>query len=377
MKIGIDASNIVSGGGLNHIVELLSNYELQNNKIKEIIIWSSNNLLEKIPNNTTIIKKTNIFLNSSKLLRFFWQIFILPKQLKYNQCDVIFLPGGTFVPTVIPKISMCQNLLPFSWFEIKRFGISFFAFKLVIIRFMQSISFLNADGVIFLSDYSKNRILKEINIKDKKIKIIPHGVNSIFFKNLKKQKSIDQFSFSKPFKFLYVSHLWPYKNHLTILKSIAILRNKGFPITIDLVGGSYSNTLKAIKNESKKLDPNNEFIFYNGLSTTKNLVSFYHKSDGFIFGSSCETFGQIITEAMMSGLPIICSEKSSMQEVLKESSLYYNPFDTNDLVKTIKLYLSSKEIRQNLSIKGHKEIQHFMWSKCSKNTFTFFLEFKK
>ena len=33
MKIGIDASNIVSGGGLNHIVELLSNYELQNNKI--------------------------------------------------------------------------------------------------------------------------------------------------------------------------------------------------------------------------------------------------------------------------------------------------------------------------------------------------------
>ena len=377
MKIGIDASNIISGGGLRHINELLSNYELENNKIKTIVIWSSSVLLNKLPNNNKIIKKTSFLLNKNIFLRLFWQIIVLPKQLKHNQCDIVFLPGASFVPTKITKISMCQSLLPFSWFEIKRFGFSFFSLKLIILRFMQTLSFLSADGIIFLSNYSKNEILKKINLNNKKLVTIPHGVNSIFFNNLKQQNSINKFSFSKPFKFLYVSHLWPYKNHMNILRSISNLRKDGYPVTIDLVGESYLKTLLAFKKKKKKLDPKNKFIFYHGFSNTKKLVNFYNTSNGFIFGSSCETFGQIITEAMMSGLPIICSEKISMKESFQNSMLYYDPFNINNLVNTIKLFLTSKELREKLSIRAHRRVKDLTWSSCSKDTFSFFLEFEK
>ena len=55
MILGIDASNIISGGGLTHLIEILN--EFKYHKINKIIIWSNNKTLKKLKNNKKIIKK--------------------------------------------------------------------------------------------------------------------------------------------------------------------------------------------------------------------------------------------------------------------------------------------------------------------------------
>jgi len=377
MILGIDASNIFSGGGANHLLELLSKEQLNKTNINKIIIWSSRSFLDIIPNNKYFVKKTSFFLNKSLMLRIFWQIFILSSELKQNKCDVVFLPGASIVLTKIPKVSMCQNLLPFSWIEIKKFGFSLFTLKLILLMISQSICFMTSDGIIFLSKFSKKHILDKINLKSKKTKIIYHGVSKEFFNKVQKQYSIKDYSHKTPYKFLYVSHLWPYKNHSTIIKSIATLKQNGYPVIINIVGGAYAPTLKKISKMIKKVDPENNFIFYHENKNIKEIINYYHTSDALIFGSSCETFGQIITEAMLSGLPIICSKESSMQEILNNTALYYNPLCENELTKVIKTFVTSVKLRSEISKNAQQRAKTMTWSNCAEKTYSFISEFNK
>lgn len=371
MIVGIDASNIKSGGGLNHILGILKFYKNENKKITKIIIWCSFDLKQKIPNNKIIIKKTNIFLNQNLLLRFFWQLFLLPYELYKNNCELLFQPGSTFTLTKVKKISMCQNLLPFYNSELKKFGLRLFLLKILFLRIFQSLSFYKADGIIFLSKHSIEVISKIINLKKKKIIIIEHGVEEDFYFLPKKQKHIEKYSKNKPFKLLYVSSLLPYKNHENILRVVSNLRKKNFFLEIHIVGSVYKPYFRKIKRIATELDPNDRFIFFHGEKSKNAILKFYQNLDGFIFSSSCESFGQIISEAMMSGMPIICSNKSSMKEILQKDSFYFDPMNIVNIQKNLIKYLKAPDEREKFSLNCQKKVKKFTWEKCSKKTFSF------
>ena len=370
MILGIDASNIKSGGGLNHIIYLLKFY--QNNKnFKKVIIWTSSDIQKYLDNKKNIIKKTNYFLNKNIVFRIFWQIFLFPFELRNNGCDILFQPGATFTFANIKKVSMCQNLLPFSNSELLKFGFSFFSIKILILRFFQTSSFLNSNGIIFLSSFSKNIISKKINLKKINTIIVPHGVDKNFYFKPKVQFEVDKYNHIRPFKFLYVSDLWPYKNHENILKAFAKLKEKKYPIEIHLVGDIYRPYFKKINLLIKQLDPEEKYIYFHGKKSNKQLISYYQNSNGFIFGSSCESYGQIISEAMMSGLPIICSNKSSMKEILKNNSFYFNPLEINSIKKNIIKFLNSPDIRADNAKNSQLIVKKLTWEQCSKKSFSF------
>ena len=65
-RIGIDATSIVNYGGLTHLIEILRNYESKKHPfIKDITIYSSNKVLNKLPNKKFFNKKTFGMLNKS------------------------------------------------------------------------------------------------------------------------------------------------------------------------------------------------------------------------------------------------------------------------------------------------------------------------
>lgn len=369
MIIGIDASNIKTGGGLRHLVQIASYIDEIDAKVEKVIIWSSNSTLKKIKIKNKIEKKTSNWLNKSILHRIIWNFFILPSELKSNNCNILFLPGASIVNTNIPVVSMVQNQLPFSWEQIKKFGFSYFFFKLILLRYSQIICFKKSRGLIFLSETSKNAMENYIDFSTKEVIVIPHGIEYKFKKKPNVQKDIQLYSKKNPYKLLYVSHIWPYKNHLNVVNAVHSLRCQGFPITIDLVGDYYKPSFKTLIKEIKKLDPNEDFIFYRGSSN--KIETFYHQSDGFIFASSCETYGQILTEAMMSSLPILCSNQSALPEILGDAGCYFDPEDLMNLTDTLKKFLLSKKLRTVIASRALKKIDHLNWNENAKKTFSF------
>ncbi len=109
MILGIDATNLRLGGGVTHIVELLNALDITKYNISKVIIWGGKDLLGRIENFSWIQKINPKELDKSLFIRTYWQLFKLSREVKSNNCNLLFVPGGSFIGKFKPYIVMNQN----------------------------------------------------------------------------------------------------------------------------------------------------------------------------------------------------------------------------------------------------------------------------
>ena len=90
--VGIDATNLRSGGGVTHLVELLNATELANHGIKKIVIWGGDQTLQKLPSRAWLEKISPEALNQGLVKRIIWQHLSLSSAARTALCDVLFVP---------------------------------------------------------------------------------------------------------------------------------------------------------------------------------------------------------------------------------------------------------------------------------------------
>ena len=178
--IGIDASNLRRGGGITHLVEFIAAAKPEYHDIKKIIIWGSSKTLDLLDDKPWLVKIIPSELNSGFVKRFYWQKFKLSNSVIKQGCDLIFIPGGSFSTSFRPLVTMSRNMLPFEKNELKRYGISLKALRLILLKWFQSKSFKSASGVIFLTKYAEKNILKVTGRLPGISSVIPHGLNDRF-----------------------------------------------------------------------------------------------------------------------------------------------------------------------------------------------------
>ena len=149
--IGIDATNIRQGGGVTHLVELLNSYRPAKISNVRVILWGSSNVLDKI-NNKEWLEKISLIDNHEGLIRrTVWQLFNLPKNARQKKCNILFVPGGSYYGSFYPFVSMHRSLLPFEIKEIKRYGLSLIASRLILLRFFLSFISEFFSDIIFIN----------------------------------------------------------------------------------------------------------------------------------------------------------------------------------------------------------------------------------
>ena len=92
----------------------------------------------------------------------------------------------------------------------------------------------------------------------------------------------------------------------------------------------------------------------------------------FVFASSCETFGQILLEGMASGVPIVCSDRGPMPDLLGDAGVYFDPYSVESISKAIKSILQDDSLTKVLIKKGEMRIKNFSWEKCSLETYNLY-----
>ena len=126
-----------------------------------------------------------------------------------------------------------------------------------------------------------------------------------------------------------------------------------------------------LDNSLKLNDPTCDFIKYYSKVSYSEIQEKYKNAELFVFASSCETFGQILTEAMASGLPIACSNMSAIPEILGDAGVYFKPLYPEDIAKSIEEMILSKDLRKILSEKAYLKAKQFSWKKAADETFSF------
>ena len=373
MVVVIDASNIRSGGGLTHLKGILENYNVGFG-FKKVVVYSNLKTLKVLPDKDWLVKETHRFLNKSSLWSFIFQIFILSSHAtKKYKCDIIFSPGGTFFGGFKPFVTMSRNMLPFEFREAVRFESWKVRIRFIILFLTQSITFKRASGIIFLTKYAKEVILKKVKKVDEKLTIIPHGVDPYFLNIPKLQLDLNTYTFDKPYKFLYVSAISAYKHQWNVAEAIFRLNEEGFPVTLDLIGPGSGESLDRLNRIVKSKRNNNKSVNYLGLVEHKKLANYYKNADAFIFASSCENMPNILIEAMISGLPIASSSKGPMPEVLQDGGLYFDPLDVQSIYECLKELIVNKDTRTNITENARK-INFYSWGECSERTFKYLLK---
>jgi len=107
--------------------------------------------------------------------------------------------------------------------------------------------------------------------------------------------------------FLYVGRMAREKGLDTLAEAIALLNftHKDEAVFVFTGDGPYMKELKDMT------IPNAVFT---GFLQKKELAEVYASSDAFVFPSGTETFGNVVLEAMSSGLPIVCTDAGGITD---------------------------------------------------------------
>ena len=373
LHLAIDAVNIRQGGGVTHLIQMLEVADPSQYGFSKITIFTSATTAKLLPSSPWLIKRVEPWMDYGLLFRSLFLQWKIPLYLKSLKCDALFSPGGTLpVFANVVTVTMSQNMLPFDPMAANTFGrLSFMRLKLFLLRQVQLSAFKRADGVIFLTQYARNQIEKELPYLKGLTDTIPHGIEDRFFCQPRIQYPIETYSFAKPFQLLYVSIFMPYKHQVELACAITELRKNGVPIEIQFIGpswGWYSKEFKVLLNE---LDPKKEFLKSAGSMSFKNLHEFYKSSDAFVFASSCENLPNILIEAMAAGLPIASSNLGPMPEILGDSGIYFDPRNVSSIVEGIRNLVNDAAFRRKLAMTGFERSQAYSWKKSAAKTFSF------
>ena len=374
LTIGIDATNLSTGGGVTHILELIKAVDPSDHGIPKVVIWGSSKILDKLPHHAWLKKVAPSMLNRGLLARTLWQRFALSRVARTAQCDVLFVPGGSYKGNFKPVVSMSQNLLPFERLELNRFGLSLIWLKLNVLRYTQSYSFRVSDGVIFLTEYAKRTVLNVTGSLSGDATIIAHGLSPRFRMQPKMQCPIEEYTETNPYRLLYVSSIYPYKHQWHLIEAVHTLRAQGFPIRLDLIGPAFPATLPRLEAAIEKFDPDKNWVFYHGPVPYDTLNNFYAQADLGVFASSCENLPIILLELMASGLPIACSNCGPMPEVLGDAGLYFDPESPLEIAQSLSKYINSPRLRSEKASASVARCQKYTWERCAKETFEFLVK---
>ena len=369
--IGIDAANLRRGGGVTHLVELLRAAQPAAHGIDRVVVWGGQPTLNALEDRAWLDKRNPTALDKGLLQRTLWQRYRLSEEARDAGCDVLFVPGGSYAGAFHPVVNMSRNMLPFEWNELKRYGWSIFTLKLLLLRATQARTYKKTDGLIFLTDYARQAVVRVAGVLQAKISTIPHGLSQRFNKAPQPQRSISDYDEANPYRVLYVSIIDQYKHQWVVVEAIATLRKEGMPIVLDLVGAAYPPALNRLNETIAHLGSDQSWVRYHGAIPFNELHLCYAQADLGLFASSCENMPNILLETMASGLPIACSNRGPMPQVLGDSGVYFDPVQSSDIARALRELIDSPQLRSQLAAASYHRSQQYSWQRCADETFKF------
>lgn len=173
---------------------------------------------------------------------------------------------------------------------------------------------------------------------------------------------------------LHVGHCSQRKNIQGILMAFKELA-RGYPNSVRFVqvGGVFSRDQRELID---KLDLRAHVTQINQVAFS-DLPLLYNLADVFVFPSHYEGFGFPPLEAMACGTPVVCSNVSSLPEVVGDAAITVSPVDHRGLASAVAKLLGDGEFRKVMITKGLARASVFTWQECARRTFAVYEEVQR
>ncbi|MFQ6084096.1 MAG: glycosyltransferase family 4 protein [Candidatus Aminicenantia bacterium] len=366
MYIGIDCRELTGKlTGIGRILnDFFSSVSSKNTGHKFILFGNQDTYLEDEFFNKNIFQKVFI----PERITLLWDQVKLKKMLDEYKIDVFFSPY--YKIPFLTKTKTILSIFDVTYLLVKPYT-NYFKNKFYIKNFIKLAS-KKTKKIITCSNYTKNDLLKTLNLPKDKLEVVYLGV-SPKFKTIHEKNKIElvkkKYEINKKY-ILYVGNFKPHKNVKRLIEAYNLL-----PETIkqeyDLVLGGGEPKRSVI--DDKRLGPSDlQYIIYVGHILEEDLPALYSGAELFIFPSLYEGFGLPPLEAMACGCPVASSNTSSMPEVLDDAALFFDPYDVEEMSKAFKRMLEDENLRNRFRQKGLARAKLFTSEKTTKKLISLF-----
>lgn len=200
-------------------------------------------------------------------------------------------------------------------------------------------SLKKAAYVTFISEFAKQQVLKEINLSDEKVAVIPNAVDPAFVCVPK------EFNAECP-KILHIGTL----ERKNLARTIEALY--GVPCQLRIIGKLNEATMNLLQKSG---------VTYSIASnlTLAEIVEEYRQADIVNFPSTFEGFGMPIIEGQATGRIVVTSNISPMKEVAGEGAYLVDPYSVDSIKKAYTDILSNSSLREMLLKKGKENVKKY------------------
>lgn len=221
-------------------------------------------------------------------------------------------------------------------------------------------SVLNADGVICISERTRQDMLELYGQPRGKVVVIHHA-NSLVL----------PVSDCPPVSFpyiLFVGSRGTYKNFTVLLEAYGQSQMLRKAVQLVCFGGGpfRDDEFQRIA----RLGLANQVHWFTG--PDRLLVNLYAHAKAFVYPSLYEGFGIPLLEAMHYGCPVVASRASCFPEIAGEAAEYFEPTSTEHLRAKLITVLDDPCLRDRMIQKGHEHELMFNWDRCAKETVNFY-----
>jgi glycosyltransferase involved in cell wall biosynthesis len=157
---------------------------------------------------------------------------------------------------------------------------------------------------------------------------------------------------------LTVSAKRPHKNLLRLLEAVARLE----PRPVVVLPGYPTPHEAELRERAAALDVRAVFPAW---VSAEDLEGLYALASAFVFPSLAEGFGLPVLEAMARGVPVACSDRSSLPEVAGDAAILFDPFDPRAIASALQRIPAEAE---RLRVAGRERAARFTWERCAEQT---------
>ncbi len=211
-------------------------------------------------------------------------------------------------------------------------------------------------------------------VPEEKIRVVYSGVDNLLHPvdNPEEITALrSRFGIHDPY-ILHVGRVQPRKNLSRLVEAFAQIRDTLNGLTLVLAGRELRDH-RPLLAHIKRLGLTGQVILP-GYVPDEDLPALYSGASVYAFPSLYEGFGFPVLEAMACGTAVVCSNTSSLPELVGNAALMFAPTDTAALADALRRLLTDAALRQDLIARGFERVKCFSWEASARATLDVLIE---
>jgi glycosyltransferase involved in cell wall biosynthesis len=220
--------------------------------------------------------------------------------------------------------------------------------------------------VIADSKSTRDDLVGLLSVSPENIDVVPLGLGRVRREEpLVEHEVRARFGLGERRVFLSLSAKRPHKNLLALIDALARIPSESRPV---LVLPGYPTTHEAVLREHARVHGLEADVRFPAWVSAEELEGLWALVSAFVFPSLYEGFGLPILEAMARGVPVACSNASSLPEVAGDAALLFDPHDNAAIAGALRQLLEDEALCDRLRARGRARVAEFTWERTARLT---------